>query len=86
MSESTTHAKQLENAHAFLKHLNALDWVSLGELLSPDFRHQYFPATINPPDGKETRGKEEFIGVLKYNLLTVFEKVTVRIGSRFLLN
>ncbi|KAJ6555218.1 hypothetical protein DFH09DRAFT_1493442 [Mycena vulgaris] len=73
---SSPNAKQLENAYAFLTHLNALDWAPLGELLSPNFRHQYFPASIVPPDGKETRGKEEFIGVLKYNFLTVFEKVT----------
>ncbi|KAJ6551837.1 hypothetical protein B0H19DRAFT_1264465 [Mycena capillaripes] len=44
--------------------------------MSPDFKHQYFPSTINPPDGKETRGKEEFIEVLRFNLLTVFDKVT----------
>ncbi|KAF8205878.1 hypothetical protein K438DRAFT_1817526 [Mycena galopus ATCC 62051] len=73
---SDIHAKQLENAHAFIKHLNALDWVHLGELLSPDFRHQYFPATVAPLDGKDDRGKEDFIGVVKYNLETFFEKVT----------
>ncbi|KAF7351955.1 hypothetical protein MVEN_01157600 [Mycena venus] len=69
------HAKQLYNAHAFLKHLNALEWTPLADLMSPDFRHQYFPASISPPDGKEDRGKEEFIGVLKYNFEIVFEKV-----------
>ncbi|KAJ6551838.1 hypothetical protein B0H19DRAFT_1159125 [Mycena capillaripes] len=68
--------KQLENAHAFLKHLNALDWASLGELMSPDFKHQAFPSNLSPPDGKETRGKEEFIEFMKFILLTVFEKVT----------
>ncbi|KAJ7474757.1 hypothetical protein FB451DRAFT_1246538 [Mycena latifolia] len=69
-------AQQLENAYALLTHLNALDWDSLGELLSPEFKHQYFPASIIPPDGKEMRGKEDWIGVLKYNLLVVFDKVT----------
>lgn len=70
--------KQLENAYSFLTHLNALDFDALGELLSPDFKHQYFPGTINPPDGKEDRGKEDWIGLLKYNFLQVFDKVTVR--------
>ncbi|KAJ7111128.1 hypothetical protein C8R43DRAFT_1139145 [Mycena crocata] len=68
--------KQLENALAFLTSLNALDWATLGDLMSPEFKHQYFPASIIPPDGKETRGKDEFLAVLKYNFLTVFEKVT----------
>jgi hypothetical protein len=76
---SDTHAKQLENAHAFFKYLNALDWMPLADLMSSDFRHQYLPATIVPPDGKEDRGKEELIGVLKYNFEIVFQKVTVRI-------
>jgi hypothetical protein len=51
----------------------------LADLISSDFRHQYLPTTIVPPDGKEDRGKEELIGVLKYNFEIVFEKVTVRI-------
>ncbi|KAF7351945.1 hypothetical protein MVEN_01156500 [Mycena venus] len=73
---SDTHATQLENAHAFMKHLNALDWTSLADLMSPDFRHQYLPASIIPLDGKEDRGKEEFIGILKHYFEIVFEKVT----------
>ncbi|KAJ7143776.1 hypothetical protein C8R44DRAFT_864811 [Mycena epipterygia] len=73
---SGPNAKQLENAHAFFKHLNALDWSALGDLMSTDFKHQYLPASIISPDGKETRGKEEFLGILKYNLTTVFDKVT----------
>ncbi|KAJ7143795.1 hypothetical protein C8R44DRAFT_140187 [Mycena epipterygia] len=73
---SGPNTKQLENAHAFLKYLNALDWARLAELMSPDFKHEYFPASTIPPDGKDTRTREEFIGVLKYNLLTVFEKLT----------
>ncbi len=80
---SDIHTKQLENAHAFLKHLNALDWVALEELMSPDFKHQYLPSTIVPPDGKDDRGREEFIGVLKYNLLTVFDGITASPLSRF---
>jgi hypothetical protein len=75
-------AKQLENAHAFLTYLNALNWDRLGELLAPNFRHKYLPATIIPPDGKEDRGKDEFVGVLKYNFEKVFDKVTVRTSSR----
>ncbi|KAJ7347977.1 hypothetical protein DFH08DRAFT_867058 [Mycena albidolilacea] len=69
-------AKQLENAHAFLTYLNALNWDRLGELLAPDFRHKYLPASIIPPDGKEDRGKDDFVGVLKYNFEKVFDKVT----------
>ncbi|KAJ7143769.1 hypothetical protein C8R44DRAFT_864804 [Mycena epipterygia] len=73
-------AKQLENAHAFFKHLNALDWAPLAELVSPEFKHEYFPASVIPPDGKETRTREEFMGVMKYHFLTVFEKPTVRLS------
>ncbi|KAJ7171138.1 hypothetical protein C8R46DRAFT_1087790 [Mycena filopes] len=68
--------KQLENAQAFLKHLNALEWDPLADLIAPSFQHQYFPGTIVPPDGKETRGKEEFLGVLQHHLIHVFDKVT----------
>ncbi|KAJ7035181.1 hypothetical protein C8F04DRAFT_1099341 [Mycena alexandri] len=73
---SDLNAKQLENAHAFLKHLNALEWGPLADLMASNFKHQYFPSTIVPPDGKETRGKEEFMGVLQQNFIHVFEKVT----------
>ncbi|KAJ7080651.1 hypothetical protein B0H15DRAFT_483955 [Mycena belliarum] len=73
---SVPDAKQLENAHALFRFLNALDWESLGELLSPECMHQYFPASINPPDGKEMRGKQDFIDVLKHNFEGIFEKVT----------
>ncbi|KAJ7474771.1 hypothetical protein FB451DRAFT_1397646 [Mycena latifolia] len=73
---SRPNAKQLENASAVLTHLNALDWDSLGELFSPEFKHQYFPASIIPPDGKEVRGKEDWLSFVKYNLSVVFEKVT----------
>ncbi|KAJ7708323.1 hypothetical protein B0H17DRAFT_1032204 [Mycena rosella] len=73
---SIPNAKQLENAHAFLTHLNALNWVPLAELLSPEFKHQYLPASIIPPDGKEMRGKKDFIEILKSNLVGLFDKVT----------
>ncbi|KAJ7457220.1 hypothetical protein B0H11DRAFT_2063407 [Mycena galericulata] len=76
MTLSAPNPKQLENAYEFLKHLNALDFDAIGELLSPDFKHVYLPATIVPPDGKDDRGKEDLIGVLKYNLLNVFDGVT----------
>ncbi|KAJ7122327.1 hypothetical protein C8R44DRAFT_785993, partial [Mycena epipterygia] len=71
---SALNAKQLENAYAFLTHLNALAWDPLAELVSPEFNHQYFPASMIPPEGKDTRGREEFIDLLKYNWLTIFEK------------
>ncbi|KAJ7202058.1 hypothetical protein GGX14DRAFT_570955 [Mycena pura] len=64
---------QLQAVRAFVGHLNALEWEPLAELLHPDFRHQYQPASIVPPDGKETRGKADFIGVLQHNLLVVFK-------------
>ncbi|KAJ7080650.1 hypothetical protein B0H15DRAFT_953513 [Mycena belliarum] len=71
---SAPDAKQLENAHAFFKYLNVLDWESLGELLSPECKHQYFPASVSPPDGKEMRGKQDFIDIAKYNFEVLFEK------------
>ncbi|KAJ7035171.1 hypothetical protein C8F04DRAFT_1182581 [Mycena alexandri] len=74
---SDLNAKQLENAHAFLKHLNALEWGPLGNLLAPDFKHQYFPATIVPPGGKDTRGKAEFMHLFQHSWIHVFEKITV---------
>ncbi|KAJ7723679.1 hypothetical protein B0H16DRAFT_1598241 [Mycena metata] len=71
---STLDAKQLENAHAFLKHLNAMDWVSLGDLLAPEFKHQCFPATVVVPDGRQTRSKEEYIeGILQGGLTNYFK-------------
>ncbi|KAK7052518.1 hypothetical protein R3P38DRAFT_2603938 [Favolaschia claudopus] len=73
---SDIHTKQLENAHAFIKHLNALDWDSLADLLAPNFKHQYLPSTIIPPDGKDDRGKEDFVNNLKVTLENVFDKVT----------
>ncbi|KAJ7721106.1 hypothetical protein B0H16DRAFT_1738434 [Mycena metata] len=69
-------AKQFENARAFLKHLNALEWGSLGDLLAPEFQHQYFPASIAPPGGKYTRGKAEFLQLFQHSWIHVFEKIT----------
>lgn len=71
---SALNANQLENAYAFLTHLNALAWDPLAQLMAPEFKHQYFPASMIPPGGKDTRGKEEFVDLLKYNWLTVFAK------------
>ncbi|KAJ7062047.1 hypothetical protein C8F01DRAFT_123283 [Mycena amicta] len=67
--------QQLAAAHAFVNHLNALEWEPLAALLHPDFQHKYRPQSIIPPDGKETRGADAFVGVLKYNLLEVFEYI-----------
>jgi hypothetical protein len=79
---SSLSAKQLENAHAFRTHINSLDWVALGELMAPDFRHQYFPSSIITSDGKEMRGKDEYINTLKYTFQTMFEKITVRFHTQ----
>ncbi|KAJ7872448.1 hypothetical protein B0H14DRAFT_2721720 [Mycena olivaceomarginata] len=49
------HSKQLETAHAFLKHFSALDLTS----------HYLSPSSISPPDGKEWRGKEDYIVAVK---------------------
>ncbi|KAJ6536808.1 hypothetical protein B0H19DRAFT_1181825 [Mycena capillaripes] len=73
---STIQAKQLENANAFLSHLNALDFEAIAELLSPDFAHEYFPATFPMPAGKAKRGKEETLELFKHACLTVFDYIT----------
>ncbi|KAJ7653094.1 hypothetical protein DFH06DRAFT_1330497 [Mycena polygramma] len=73
---SSSNAKQLENANAFLKHLNAQDWVSLRALLADDFKHQYMPSTINPPDGKEDRGPDELVATLRFYMENMFNKIT----------
>ncbi|KAJ7708324.1 hypothetical protein B0H17DRAFT_1125080 [Mycena rosella] len=78
--------KQLKIALALLNHLNSLEWDALGKLLSEDFKHQYFPATIIPLDGREMRGKEQWIGVLKHNFAHggVFEHITeLKIALQF---
>ncbi|KAJ7039451.1 hypothetical protein C8F04DRAFT_1255151 [Mycena alexandri] len=68
-------SKQLENAHAFLKHINALDGRSLSDLLAPDFQHQSFPGTI-VHDGHGTRTKEGFMNLFHRFWVQVFDKVT----------
>ncbi|KAF8179350.1 hypothetical protein K438DRAFT_1843219, partial [Mycena galopus ATCC 62051] len=74
---SATQAKQLENAHAFLSHLNALNFDALADLLDPDFMFEYFPASLSPPGGKAKRGKEETLELFKHAWLTVFEYITL---------
>ncbi|KAJ7354389.1 hypothetical protein DFH08DRAFT_1077114 [Mycena albidolilacea] len=74
---SDIHSKQLENAHAILKHLIERDWDAVSDLLSPDFKHEVLPAgTIPSTDGKEGRGKEEFLGLVRY-IFMVFENITL---------
>ncbi|KAF7304322.1 hypothetical protein HMN09_00834000 [Mycena chlorophos] len=75
MSGAIPSAAQLAAAHALIAHLNAHEWEPLAALLHPDFAHKYRPQSINPPDGKETRGKDAFVGVLKYNLEDLFGPV-----------
>ncbi|KAJ7056559.1 hypothetical protein C8F01DRAFT_1154116 [Mycena amicta] len=77
MADLDLDAKQLANAHAFLKHVNALEWDAFSDLLAPTFTQQYFPATLTPPEGKDTRGKEEFIALMKHSWIHVFEKMTL---------
>ncbi|KAJ7788697.1 hypothetical protein B0H13DRAFT_2394986 [Mycena leptocephala] len=72
----TAQTKQLENAHAFLSHLNALSFDALADLLAPDFTHEYFPTSLSLPGGKVKRGKEEMLELFKHAWLTVFEYIT----------
>ncbi|KAJ6536810.1 hypothetical protein B0H19DRAFT_1079227 [Mycena capillaripes] len=74
---STIQAKQLENAHAFFSHLNALDFEAIADLLSPDFVHEYFPASLTMPAGKAKRGKEEMLELFKHAWLSVFDYITL---------
>ncbi|KAJ7354387.1 hypothetical protein DFH08DRAFT_955781 [Mycena albidolilacea] len=73
---SDTHSKQLKNAHAVLEYVNTRNWDALAELLSPEFTHQILPSSIPSHDGKETRGKEEFVGLVS-TFSTNFEKLTL---------
>jgi hypothetical protein len=55
-------------------------------LLSPDFKHELLPASVPSADGKEnrSRGKNEFVGLLRTTFATVFEGFTViLIPSKF---
>ena len=72
-----THSKQLETAHEFLKHFNALDFTSVADLLSPDFKHYLLPSSMSLPDGKEWRGKEDFIAAVKSFFPEVVEQFKV---------
>ncbi|KAF7356103.1 SnoaL-like domain-containing protein [Mycena venus] len=74
---SAAQAKQLENAHALLSHLNTLNFDALADLLAPDFTFEYFPASLSPPEGKAKRGKEETLELFKHAWLTVFEYITL---------
>jgi hypothetical protein len=79
---STIQAKQLEHAHAFLSHLNALDFNSVADLLAPDFTHEYFPASLTLPAGKAKRGKEDTLELFKSAWTTVFDSITVGVLFR----
>ncbi|KAJ7879312.1 hypothetical protein B0H14DRAFT_3435195 [Mycena olivaceomarginata] len=74
---STIQAKQLEHAHAFLSHLNALDFNSVADLLATDFTHEYFPASLTLPAGKAKRGKEDMLELFKFAWKTVFDSIIV---------
>ncbi|KAJ7171162.1 hypothetical protein C8R46DRAFT_1087850, partial [Mycena filopes] len=44
--------------------------------MAPTFKYQYFPATLVPPEGRDTRGKDELIALLKHSWTQVLEKIT----------
>ncbi|KAJ7763123.1 hypothetical protein DFH07DRAFT_1059331 [Mycena maculata] len=73
---SLPNSKQLENAYAYLTHLNAFDFTAVGELMAPDFKHWVLPGSIIAPDDKEYRGKKEFLQGLRFIVLTLLDKVT----------
>ncbi|KAJ7457234.1 hypothetical protein B0H11DRAFT_2243497 [Mycena galericulata] len=75
---ATPSPKQLEIAHAFLKYFNARDFDALAELLSPNLKHQYFPASISPSDGKDEGGKEYFIARLQRSFEKTFDTMTLQ--------
>ncbi|KAF7359567.1 hypothetical protein MVEN_00680100 [Mycena venus] len=77
MSDTHTQAKQLVNTHAFLNNFSACDWDAAADLLSPEFKHQFLPSSILHADGKETRGKEEWLELMKHYFKTCFERMTV---------
>ncbi|KAF7377985.1 hypothetical protein MSAN_00222400 [Mycena sanguinolenta] len=70
-SSSSTHAKQLENAHAFIRSGLGAPRRSSGARLQA-------PVSLNYRSARrqDDRGKDEFVGVLRYNLEKIFEKVT----------
>ncbi|KAJ7457246.1 hypothetical protein B0H11DRAFT_2286989 [Mycena galericulata] len=75
---ATPNPNQLEIAHAFLKYFNARDFDALAELLSPDMKHQYFPASMSAltSDGKDERGKQDVIARLKRSYERTFDTMT----------
>ncbi|KAF7370096.1 hypothetical protein MSAN_00639600 [Mycena sanguinolenta] len=75
---TTIQAKQLANAHAFLSHLNTLDFDGVAELLAPNFTFEYgFAASLDLPGGKAKRGKQETLELYKHAWLTVFDYITL---------
>ncbi|KAJ7098197.1 hypothetical protein C8R43DRAFT_1048819 [Mycena crocata] len=74
---STLDAKQLENAHAFMAHLTAPNWDAMEALLSPEFKHQYFPPSFqHGGENKNVRGKEEYVELMKSSIFKTFERLT----------
>ncbi|KAK7024889.1 hypothetical protein R3P38DRAFT_3532856 [Favolaschia claudopus] len=72
---STTAEKQLQNAQTFLSLLSALDFAAMAELMSPDFKHEFLPASLPAPQGKAIRNKEETLVFFKHAWEAVFEYV-----------
>ncbi|KAK7024801.1 SnoaL-like domain-containing protein [Favolaschia claudopus] len=65
MTAESLQAKQLENAQAFFSCLNAYNFHGMADLLTADFTHEYFPSSLNPPEGKFKRSKDETVQLFK---------------------
>ncbi|KAK7024845.1 hypothetical protein R3P38DRAFT_2951431 [Favolaschia claudopus] len=72
---SDTAQKQLQNAHTFLSLLSALDFAAMAELMAPDFKHEFCPASLPAPGGKTIRNKEETLEFFKHAWEAVFEYI-----------
>ncbi|KAJ7457247.1 hypothetical protein B0H11DRAFT_1925187 [Mycena galericulata] len=64
-----------------LMHLNELNFDASAELLSPDFKQQYFQAFYVPSHGRVQSGKEEFINQTKQISKIFIMKLRVVRGS-----
>ncbi|KAK7029990.1 SnoaL-like domain-containing protein [Favolaschia claudopus] len=71
----TLQAKQLANAHAFLARMSAADFHGVAALLAPDFKLEFFPASVLPPGGKPTLNREETVEFFKRVTDEVFEYI-----------
>ncbi|KAK7024894.1 hypothetical protein R3P38DRAFT_3532874 [Favolaschia claudopus] len=70
---STTAEKQLQNAHSFVALLSARDFAAMAELMSPEFKCEFLPASFPPPWGKVINNKEETLASFEHAWEAVFE-------------